>query len=396
MPRKARKLRIVITAGAGGQAAHFLRLIMERLNLVELVALIESYDLGEAHARARIYNNAQRSAHPKDRRGVTWQRCRVFKTVEQAIDAIDFDLAIVCSRPEQHARELIAILEADKYVLAEKPPTATLEEMVEVALAELRSKGWVAWNFQLFWQWRELRKSVRRGRLGAPLVVETNWIRGLVVSADRQAAEQGVRRGQSGRPMVDLCHMVDAALCLLSRVTPMRVLGFSANHGATAYETLTATVLASWEGREIPVQLRVVCGFNIPLRGKHTLEEVLVTYQGAVGHGTVRGLVDERVIGGRPLAPEDYWPAVTAAEGPIDDQSVEDGAIRSPQPPTVYECYGLTLDWVIRMIRSGEQHRGGPHGIRVMQLLEAFARSSEVGHEVDVAAVAGIEWGGPE
>jgi predicted dehydrogenase len=399
--RKGPRLRVVITGAAGGQAAHAIRMLLDRVDDVDLVGVVEGHMPAKARSRARRYNAQRRETiasqvgRRRRRPPPGWRPCRVFSSIEAAIEEVEFDLVIVCSRPEDHAREVNAALRVDKCVLAEKPPTKTLEEALEIAAAERESNGWVAWMYQLYWQWRPLIRAIRRGELGVPLVIEAIWVRGLVAEGDLAGAE-AIRLGQRGRPMVDLCHMLEGALSLVPGCTPLTVLGFSVSEGATVYETLTATVAVEWEGQTIRVQLRIVCGFNIPLPGMHTLEEVLLSCQGTNGLGTVRGLVDERVVGGLPLAPEDYLPKIASAKRDPRDGEVEIGfgAVTSPQPPTVSECLSKTLDWALSMIGTGEAHSGGGHAVKMMQVIDAFDRSCAVGQEVAVTAVTANELAG--
>jgi predicted dehydrogenase len=365
--------RVIITGGAGGQAAHFLRLCKKRKKRIVVVGIIEGHNREEALLRAKKAG----------------EQCRVFETVAEAIAAgLEFEAGIVCSRPEAHAAEIIALLNAHNYVLAEKPPTHTLEEMVAVAVAEHSSRGCVDWNFQLDEQWGGLRERIEDREHGQPLVVEAVWVRGRLSDEDQLLLES-VRRGQRGRPIVDLCHMVHAAIMVLPGARPVSVVGESwterdGDRITAQYETLTATALFPWNGKLVRVQLRVVCGFNIPLPGEHTTEEVYVATQGFRGTERINLLVDERVIGGRPLAPRHYWPrrTVLSLRGYLEDRSV-----KSPQPKTVLKCYAAKLDAFLTMIESGTRVSGADEGLAVMQLIDAFLRSDEAGEQVLVTPV---------
>ena len=366
-------IRVIITGGAGNQAQHFLRMCRKRKKRVVVVGIVEGHNRDVAMRRAK-------KAGPQ---------CQVFETVALAIAGVEFDAAIVCSRPQAHAAEIIALLDAHKYVLAEKPPTHTLQEMVAVAIAEQASQGCVDWNFQLDEQWGGLRERILAGEHGQPLVVEAVWVRGRLSDEDQLLLEEGVRRGQRGRPIVDLCHMVHAAIMVLEGARPVSVEGESwterdGDRVTAQYETLTATVLFPWQGKRVRVQLRVVCGFNIPLPGEHTTEEVYVAAQGFRGTERINLLVDERVIGGRPLAPRHYWArrTVLSRRGRLEDRFV-----KSPQPKTVLECYVAKLEDFLTMIESGARVSGADEGLSVMQLIDAFLRSDEEGKQVLVTPV---------
>ena len=325
------KVRVAIIGAAGGQALHFLRLVM-RHEHVELVAVVDP-NVREAERRGREYGGDLHWALPsattrllrdKGRTSFRTNNCRAFATVDGLAAAVrrgelELDLGIVCTPPAAHVHDVVTLLDIDAVVLYEKPPTLTLDEMREIRAALRRathrgSPAWIVCNFQLEEQWRALRDKF--DQYGLPIVIEAAWVRGFLAPEEALEEAGATRRGQADRPMTDLCHMLHAALCLIPGLRLLRVKGVTCEDAEgrpddqeAVYETLTAAAEVVWQGVRREVELRVVVGWNVPLLGENTREEVSVTFQGTRGLGRVNLLVDDTVRAGRTRAPRHYWPS---------------------------------------------------------------------------------------
>ena len=404
----AGKVRVAIIGAGGGQALHFLRLAMADDDSV-LVAVVDS-NTREAERRSREYGGdlrwsldgaVPRLMRGKGRASFKDNGCRVFASVDALVAAvrrgeIQVDLGIVCTPPVAHAHNIVALLDIDAVVLYEKPPTLTLEEMREIRAALRRaaargSRAWIMCDFQLEEQWRALREKFLQ--YGLPFELQAIWRRGFLAPEEAREEAGATRRGQADRPMQDLCHMVHAVVCLFPGLKLLRVKGASwedaENRPAdqvAVYETLTATAVVPWRGKEREVELRVKVGWNIPLLGENTREEVSLTVQGSRGKGVVNLLVDDTIRAGRPRAPRFYWPQFAV----INSQSGQDDVTtKSPQPRSVAECYKLLYLRVVGKVLRGERvEDSSDEGMKVMLALELFMRSIQLGREVSIVEVS--------
>ena len=126
-------------------------------------------------------------------------------------------------------------------------------------------------------------------------------------------------------------------------------------------------------------------GWNIPLLGENTREEVSLTIQGTRGLGRVNLLVDDTVRAGRTAGPE----ALLADSSPHQLQCGQDDIVtKSPQPHSVAECYKRLYLRVVAKIRAGKRVEDTSDvGMKVMLALEAFSA-------VDTARAGGLDRGG--
>ena len=404
----AGKVRVAIIGAAGGQALHFLRLAMGDDDSV-LVAVVDS-NTREAELRSREYGGdlrwsvggaVGRLIRGKGRTSFRDNGCRVFASVDALVAAVrrgelQVDLGIVCTPPLAHAHNIVALLDIDAVVLYEKPPTLTLDEMREIRAALRRaaargSRAWIMCDFQLEEQWSALREKF--AEYGLPFELQAIWRRGFLAPVEAREEAGATRRGQADRPMQDLCHMLHAVLCLIPGLRLLRVKGETWEDAedrpadqVAVYETLTATAMVPWRGVLRRVELRVKVGWNIPLLGENTREEVSLTIQGSRGKGVVNLLVDDTIRAGRPRAPRFYWPQFAV----INTQSGQDDVVtKSPQPRSVAECYKLLYLRVVGKILAGERvEDSSDEGMKVMLALELFMRSIQLGREVSIEEVS--------
>ena len=375
------KVSAAVIGAAGNQALHFLGMCRD-VEWVDLVAVIEHYDREEAGKRALEYGASV---------------CLTLGTVDELVAAVrgglDLDLAIVVSRPDSHAQAVIAMLGIDVVVLCEKPPTLTLGEMLAIRDAELASKAWVAWNFQLEEQWSVMREAYEAGWFGSEIMtLLTRWVRGYIAPQDLARAGERTRRGQAGSPMFDLSHMLHAGVCFVPGIQILRVLGSSKTvvfdvagiELEQIYDTLTATCRLPGARRD-EFQLRVEVGWNVPLPGEADLEEVYVDIQGSGGSGKLNLMVGDEPTLGAPRVRKFYWPSITSVDATGRQW---DSYGKSPQPHSVAECYRRIFDRVIAAIRSGEpMANGAGTGLTVMEALAGWELSCRLRREVTIGEI---------
>jgi predicted dehydrogenase len=357
-------IRTVLTGFAGGQANLFGQMILDSTKAV-LVGAVEAHNPDLARARAAKY-------------GVPG--CPVYATIEDALANVEFDLGISASRPEHHEAEMLALLRADKWVHCEKPPTSTLAGMRRVVLAEASSRGWATFNFHLDNQTELIEANVRRGELGVPRMVTTQWLRSLL--AENEAIAQqlaGLRRGQpASAPMDDLCHVVRAAIKPFPAGTIIeRVVG----HSWGKLESLDATVRFPWNGGMEKAQLIATTGWDLPVPGLTTRDLASMSVQGTHGAARLKFLLDNSFPVGA-IVPFEHYARLLRLE---PDGKITDGLVTSPQPPTPYECMRVKLDDVLDLILRGERPvERADGGLKVMLLLDALRRSERENREVEV------------
>jgi len=359
-------VRTVISGVAGGQGQQFAQLVRDS-EKAELVAVVERHNPELAKELATQYGAPD---------------CLVFETIDEAIANVPFQLGISATRPEHHEHEMLALLAAGKCVHCEKPPTDSLPGMRRVVCAERSSDGWVTFNFHLDRQTALVEGNIVRGELGVPRIVVTQWLRCLL-SPQEEAAQRsaGLRRGQPAvNPYDDLCHVARASIRLLPPGAKIeRVLGHSWGH----LETTDATVWFPWDGGWEKAQVIATTGWELAVPGIKTRDLASASVQGSRGHARINFLLDNEFPVGTVIPPEFYARLVRVES----DGKLTDALVKSPQPPTPYECMRAKLDEALDRINNGQRPaEPADGGLEVMLLLDALRRSEEENREVEVAA----------
>ena len=142
---------------------------------------------------------------------------RWFTTMDEALEAVQPALAHICSPPGFHTEQSIAAMNAGAWVLCEKPPCASLEELDAIQDAERRTGTHCATVFQ--WRFgsgmQHAKRMIDTGALGRPLVAVCNtlWYRD---SAYYAVPWRGKWSTEIGGPTVGHgIHLMDSLLYLL-------------------------------------------------------------------------------------------------------------------------------------------------------------------------------------
>ena len=141
----------------------------------------------------------------------------VYTSIEDLLDAQNPDLVSIVTPPGTHAALAIAVLEAGRTVLLEKPPCITLSDMDRVAEAESRSAGrvYVVFQHRHGSAARRARQLLNSGSLGVPQVsvCETLWYRPVSYF---DPDWRGTWSGEGGGPTLGHgIHQFDLLLSLL-------------------------------------------------------------------------------------------------------------------------------------------------------------------------------------
>jgi predicted dehydrogenase len=346
---------VIVTAVAGGQGGKFARL---------------------AHASPTAYVTAVVEAFkPEDGRRLADELgVPYYGRIEDAIaDRVPYELGVLCGRPNDHEREVTCVLEDGKSALCEKPPTDDLPSMRRVRRVEAQSRGFVRWAFQLAEQYKGIAARVAWNEFGPPRLVKLAWERCLV-SNDEAAREfrAGKRRGETGRPMEDLCHMVQAGIGVLPPgVRVESVIG----HSWESRDWMSAAISYPWQGGRQTARIVVAAGWDVVIPALKRRERVSLELFAAAGYGGLNFLVDDALPGS--VVPEEYYPQLVTIE---PDGAIRAGSLQSPMPETPDRCRKNLFEDTVRMLRAGERPPlPADGGLEVMQLLDGWRRSSELG-----------------
>ena len=88
-----------------------------------------------------------------------------------------FDAAVIATKNDEHARQCLALLKADKDILCEKPATVTLKDARAVARAAAKAGVIMQIDFQLRHTGaaREARRIIASGALGTIIHIDAQW-----------------------------------------------------------------------------------------------------------------------------------------------------------------------------------------------------------------------------
>jgi predicted dehydrogenase len=358
------RVRATVIAAAGGQGRQLTQILGEAPD-TDVVAVVENHNRKLAQVLAERYGAPG---------------CRVYRTTAQAIGAVPFDIGFVCSRPGYHASQTIALLQAGKKVHCEKPPTPNLASMRRVHQAAAENGGWVRLNFHLDVQTEPLTEVIADGEIDAPLVIITKWMRGQISGKETQAAlVAGLRRGQTGSPMDDLCHTIRAALKSVPEgaiVTRVR------GHSWGNLEILYATVRFPWRDTLREATIITMNAWDVPLPGVGSQDVATAEIYAAGGFAGLTFLLDNTVAA-NGIVPSEFYPTLVALDG---RQRIRKGLIASPQPSTPFECMRIKVHETIRLFQSGDTPADRTDGgLEVMRVIDGFRRSVRTGREVAVS-----------
>jgi len=153
---------------------------------------------------------------------------RLHDSYEKALADPEVDAVVLATPHTQHAAQVVAAAKAGKHVFSEKPFALT----VKSAETALRACAKAGVTFAVGFNWRfqpalqEIKRLVDTGKLGKLLHLEGNFCGPSLYRYGRehwrQAREEGPAGGMTGRGV----HIVDAFLCLASRIASVHAQSF--------------------------------------------------------------------------------------------------------------------------------------------------------------------------
>jgi len=143
----------IVLAGIGGMGAVYLK------------ALLEQAAGGACRLAGTVDPNPERCP---DLDKLAALKIPVFKTLEDFYARQAADLAIISSPIQFHCQQTCLALERGSFVLCEKPPAGTIQEVRRMIAARDKARKWVAVGYQ--WSFSEaiqaLKKDIREGAFG--------------------------------------------------------------------------------------------------------------------------------------------------------------------------------------------------------------------------------------
>lgn len=145
----------IVLAGIGGMGAVYLK------------ALMENAGQGSYRLVATVDPNPERCP---DLDKLLALKIPVFQTLEDFYAASEADLAIISTPIQFHCHQTCLALARGSFVLCEKPPAATVQEVRRMIAARDSARRWVAVGYQ--WSFssaiQRLKEDIRKGALGRP------------------------------------------------------------------------------------------------------------------------------------------------------------------------------------------------------------------------------------
>jgi predicted dehydrogenase len=334
MSPAAEPVRIgVLGTGAIAQVAHLP--ILTRMRGVEVVA-IGDMDRGKA-------------ATIGERFGVR----RVHHSLEALLADPDVEAVVLCTPNDRHEEQVIAALQAGKFVLCEKPlalSAAGAERILAVDGAE--SRLMVGMNQRFRPDVQALRSFVAGGDLGAVFYLRSGWLNRSIGRKRRSWRRQ---RSAGGGAFMDLgIQMLDLSLWLMRYPQPERVVAHMHRPSDDAVED-SAIVLLSLAGGQV-VNLEVTWALS------SERERQYLHVLGTDGSGSLSPLKVYKDLDGG-LA--DVTPAVTQGrENPFT------------------ASYRQQLAYFAEIVRGRAEATRPAEQVTLLRIVDAVYRSAEAGEEI--------------
>jgi len=209
----------------------------------------------QATGRARITSIL--SSRPLDEAKLSAQHggeVRVFRDLGTFLAQPELQVVSVCSYPQDHARQAIAVARAGKHLILEKPVALNREDLLAVrnAVDEADVRSCVCFECRYSGQLRTAKAFVDQGLLGRVHYAEVDYFHGIGPWYGQ--FRWNVHRDAGGSSLLSAgCHAMDALLMLMG--PDVEVVSSYATHSAAkefaAYEypTTSVTILKFRDGR---------------------------------------------------------------------------------------------------------------------------------------------------
>lgn len=209
----------------------------------------------QATGRARITSIL--SSRPLDEARLSAQHggeVRVFKDLGAFLAQPDLQVVSVCSYPQDHARQAIAVAKAGKHLILEKPVALNREDLLEVrdAVAAAGVRTCVCFECRYSGQIKTAKAFLDQGLLGRVHYAEVDYFHGIGPWYGQY--RWNTRRQAGGSSLLSAgCHAMDALLLLMGHDVEV-VSSYSTHSSAKAfaayeYPTTSVTLLRFRDGR---------------------------------------------------------------------------------------------------------------------------------------------------
>ncbi len=137
--------------------------------------MVHAYNLRTARSGAELVAaveaDSKRGQSVAEELGIS----RVFTTLEQALEAVDFDVVIIATPTFAHAAQTVEAAEAGKHVFSEKPLCVTLEEadQIDAALAGNRVKYQIGFMRRFDESYQRAKQLLDDGTIGEPILAKS-------------------------------------------------------------------------------------------------------------------------------------------------------------------------------------------------------------------------------
>lgn len=287
----------------------------------------------------------------------------VFKNADELVQGCDFDAASICLPPFEHAPAAVALLQAGKHVLTEKPMATCLEEcdaMLAAAAASGRRLGVVAQN-RFKTPVMRLKRVLEAGVIGKVLhaQVDSLWWRGSRYY-DLWWRGTWAKEG-GGCTMNHAVHQIDLFQWMMG--LPDEVLSVSLNlaHDNSEVEDFSASILTYADGRAGQITASLV----------HHGEEQQLVFQGE----RAKVAVPWQVKASRQK--DNGFPEDAA------DVAAEIQACHDALPPLEHEGHDGQIANFLAALEGREPLLvDGTQGRRTLELITAIYQSSHLGQRV--------------
>lgn len=209
----------------------------------------------QATGRARITSIL--SSRPLDEAKLSAQHgcaVRVFRDLSEFLAQPDMQVVSVCSYPQDHARQAIAVARAGKHLILEKPVALDREDLVAVrdAVAEAGVRSCVCFECRYSGQLRTAKAFVDQGLLGRVHYAEVDYFHGIGPWYGQY--RWNTRKQAGGSSLLSAgCHAMDALLLLMG--PEVEVVSSYSTHSSAKdfadyeYPTTSVTILRFRDGR---------------------------------------------------------------------------------------------------------------------------------------------------
>lgn len=224
----------IAVVGVGAIADAHIQAYLKFADRARLVALVDLFP-DKAQAKAAQYS----------------LDVRIFRTVQELLAGADFDAASVCLPPFEHAPATLALLQADKHVLTEKPMATCLQEcdaMIAAARAHGRVLSVVAQN-RFKTPIMKLKAVLESGLLGRILhaQVDSFWWRGRRYY-DLWWRGTWEKEG-GGCTLNHAVHHIDLFVWLMGLPAAVQALTTNLDHDNSEVEDFATAILSYPDGR---------------------------------------------------------------------------------------------------------------------------------------------------